>query len=178
MSKAKSGKLSKVEKEQIESFKRRNTSEFLFQMYAGAIKTLCFLEYGRDFNEICVSAKQGKREAFFRIISLDKTFLTVDWVREIIVGQQLRNDTRFFNKLGNAVQANLFYQRKDEILKWYTIELTWMIAAPHFTYKQFHQFLSRNTKSQLPSSKTIQQRLRRCGLTRRAIKASFAQHNM
>lgn len=158
----------------VNSLKTKDGSRFLFSIYAGAINTLCFLEYRTDINTLIAKAKKGRTGALLKLIKLDKTFVTMIWVRKIIIKNQLKNNKRFFKGLAKAINVNLFSKRKREVIKWYVIQLMWITAAPNYNFDQFYTFLAKNTKAKLPARKTLEQRLRRCGLTRRAIKSSFA----
>ncbi len=169
---AESGELTKDQKLQVESLKA-NKAEYQSQLYAGIVNSLALITYNVTVGSLCHRARiDGHRESLFRLISLDKTFLTVDWVRRIIREQHAQLNTRFFNGLGEAVGTHLLTKHRREALDALAATHLWAFTAGRWKYEDFHEFLRTETPIRVPKLKTFKQRLRRCGYTRKALKAT------
>jgi len=61
------------------------------------------LNFGRSFNDIWISARDGDEESLFALVQMDKSALYADEIRDIVVRKQYEGDWRFFEKLGKAI---------------------------------------------------------------------------
>ena len=136
---------------------------FLSELRAGAALISSFVFFQKPINLLYAEAKGGNDEAFFNLVSLDKSMMTTDWGVARIRKAEITSDKIFFKKLSKAQTKNLRITKRRQIKLATIIFLFWPLGFKDSTYLERVEFLEAAgfTDDEIPSEDTLRQQINR-----------------
>ncbi len=125
------------------------------------ISSLVFFQ--KPINLLYAEAKDGNDEAFFNLVSLDKSIMAIEWAVERIQKAAITGDKNFFKKLSQALSKDLRSTKRRQIKLATILFLSWPLGFKDLDYLERVEFLEAAgfAEEEIPTEDTLRQQIRR-----------------
>jgi hypothetical protein len=126
------------EEEEIKYFKK---SDVMIPFLGVVLSSISQLAHQRTLVELKGNIIKGDDKSLFKAITIDKTLLYVEEVKNRITQAQLSGDSDFFNKLGKAIASNPLKRIGQHGKTYAVLNLFWLMGLYKLTNEELYEFL-------------------------------------
>ncbi len=124
--------------ESIDYFKRSNASIAFINFILSSFSQIANLKTLTDLKE---NISKGDEKAIFRAVTIDKSYLYLDEVKNRIIVAQLTGDNKFFTKLSKAIADNPLKRIGQHGTTYSVLKLFWFHGLYKLTNEELYDFL-------------------------------------
>ncbi len=124
--------------ESIDYFKRSNASIAFINFVLSSFSQIANLKTLADLKE---NISKGDEKAILKAVTIDKSYLYLDEVKNKIITAQLSGDNKFFAKLARAIADNPLKRIGQHYKTYSVLKLFWFHGLYRLTNEELYDFL-------------------------------------